>query len=337
MSASLSPPSPVRATIDLDGPGRRFGHLMLPWSRDDSAWGHLATPIAVVDGGPGPTALCIGGSHGDEYEGPLAIYDLALTLDPADLRGRVLLVPALNAAAFCAATRVSPVDGVNMNRAFPGGSDGAPSEKIADYVLRALAAPADLVIDIHSGGRTLDFLPFAACHRLDDAAQEARCWEAAQAFGAPYALKMTEIDATGMLDTAVEAMGKTFVTTELGGAGYARRRTVEIAKTGLRRVLAHVGLLAAAAAPPPSTPPSRVMSQDDACFAFAPRSGLIDPAADLGDTVCAGDVLARLHDVERLGAAPVAVRAARDGLVIGRSAKGLAAIGDCLAVLAFDP
>ena len=71
------PPSTSRA------PGVQHGFLRLPYSRDDSAWGSVMIPIAVVRGGTGPTALLTGGNHGDEYEGPLALFDLARTLDPA--------------------------------------------------------------------------------------------------------------------------------------------------------------------------------------------------------------------------------------------------------------
>ena len=93
------------------------------------------------------------------------------------------------------------------------------TEKIADFFQRTLLPMADLVLDFHSGGRTLDFVPFAACHVLPDKAQEARCIAARDAFAAPYAMTMLEIDAAGMYDSAAEALGKTFVTTELGGGG----------------------------------------------------------------------------------------------------------------------
>ena len=48
------PPSRVRSTIDLDAPGRRPGFLVVPWSRNDSAWGSVRIPITVIRGGRGP-------------------------------------------------------------------------------------------------------------------------------------------------------------------------------------------------------------------------------------------------------------------------------------------
>ncbi len=131
-----------------------------------------------------------------------------------------------------------------MNRSFPGRPNGTVTEKIADYVERHLLPLADLVLDIHSGGRTLEFLPFAACHRLPDKALEVRTIAAMKAFGAPYGMLMLELDSVGMLDTSVEATGKIFVTTELGGGGSLTAGTLAIAERGLRNLLFHAGILA---------------------------------------------------------------------------------------------
>ena len=231
---SAAAPSPVSPTIPLDADGVHHGHLRLPWSRDDSAWGSVMIPIAVVANGPGPTALFTGANHGDEYEGPIALQALALGLDPATIVGRVIVVPAFNYPAFRAGTRTSPIDRGNLNRSFPGRPDGTVTEKIADFFARTLVPMADLVLDFHSGGRTLDFLPFAACHRLPDPAQDAACAAAVRAFAAPWSMRMVEIDAVGMYDTTVEGQGKVFVTTELGGGGTSTPRSVAVARRGAR-------------------------------------------------------------------------------------------------------
>ena len=73
---------------------------------------------------------------------------------------------------------------------------------------------------------------------------------------------------------------------------------------------------------------------DDRCFIASESRGLIDFQVDLGDSVTAGQVVAQVYDPERSGAAPVAYRAAVDGLLIGRHFPGMIGMGDCLAVLA---
>lgn len=324
-------PSPVTPTIDLDAPGAHHGFLRLPHSRDDSAWGSVMIPIAVLRGGDGPTALLTGANHGDEYEGPIALFDLARTLDPATLSGGVIIVPALDLPAFRAGTRTSPIDRGNLNRSFPGSPTGTVTEKIADYVTRALLPRADIVLDFHSGGRTLDFLPFAAAHRLPDKAQEARAKAAVAAFAAPFSMQMLEIDAVGMLDTTAEEMGKTFVTTELGGGGTARAGTVAIAKRGVRNLLIHAGILNA----DPEPAPTRWLDMPSAdCFTFAEDAGLLEPLADLGAPVRAGQPIALIHPTTRTGLAPVALHARLDGLLAARHFPGLIQPGDCAAVVA---
>src|ERR1043166_2189173 len=188
-------PSPISPTVDLDADGVQHGHLKLPYSRDDSAWGAVMVPIAVVKRGKGPTVLLSGANHGDEYEGPLALFDLARSLRAEEVTGRVIILPAMNYPAFRAGTRTSPIDKGNMNRSFPGRPDGTVTAKIADYIQRQLLPLADVVLDIHSGGRTLGFLPCAAAHRLPDKAQEARCVAAMAAFDAPYSMMLLELDA----------------------------------------------------------------------------------------------------------------------------------------------
>ncbi|MGV6873517.1 N(2)-acetyl-L-2,4-diaminobutanoate deacetylase DoeB [Pseudochelatococcus sp. B33] len=324
-------PSPVTPTVDLDGTGAQHGFLRLPYSRDDSAWGSVMIPIAVIGDGDGPTALLTGGNHGDEYEGPIALFELARELDARAVKGRVIILPAMNYPAFRAGTRTSPIDRGNLNRSFPGNPRGTVTEKIADFVTRHLVPRADVVLDFHSGGRTLDFLPYAAAHELDDKEQERRCFAAVAAFAAPYSMRMREIDAVGMFDTAVEAMGKVFVTTELGGGGTASARTAAIARRGARNLLKHAGILAGE----PEGAPGAFLDMPSAdCFAFAESAGLVAFRKDLGEPVSRGEVVASIGAIDRTGAPAQVVRASFDGILAGRHFPGLVQQGDCLFVIA---
>lgn len=180
--------NPISSTIPFDQDGVHHGFLKLPFSRDDSAWGSVMIPICVIKNGDGPTALFTGGNHGDEYEGPIALQNLALELgaesgvglDQNKITGRVIIIPGFNYPAFQSGTRTSPIDKGNMNRSFPGRPDGTVTQKIADYFQRTLVPMADIVLDFHSGGKTLDFIPFAAVHILDDKKQQAQCVAAMQ-------------------------------------------------------------------------------------------------------------------------------------------------------------
>ena len=322
--------NPAICTVPLDRDGVHHGFLRLPHSRDDSAWGHVMIPISVVRNGDGPTALLTGANHGDEYEGPVALQHLALALAPADVRGRVVIVPAFNYPAFRSGSRTSPIDGGNLNRSFPGRPDGNITEVIADYFQRTLIPQADFVLDIHSGGKTLEFVPFAAAHVLDDKDQQAACVAAMRAFNAPYSMMLLEIDSDGMFDTAVEDQGKVFVSTELGGGGTLTARTVGIARKGVRNFLIHAGILRGA----PDIAESISLDMPDAdCYVFSEHAGLLEPVVDLGSEVTRGDAIARIWPLDRTGVRPVEYTARRDGILAGRHFPGLVQSGDCLGVV----
>jgi N-alpha-acetyl-L-2,4-diaminobutyrate deacetylase len=324
-------PSPISATVEFERQGVQHGFLKLPYSRDDSAWGAVMIPIAVVNNGKGPTALLTGANHGDEYEGPIALFNLANELDLAAISGRIIIVPAMNYPAFRAATRTSPIDKGNLNRVFPGRPDGTVTEKIADYFQRHLLPLADVVLDIHSGGKTLQFVPFAAAHVLPDKAQQAKSVAAMQAFNAPYGMMLLELDSVGMYDSAAEEMGKIFLSTELGGGGSATAATADIARRGVRNLLIHAGTLAGT----PDRRPSIDLDMPNAdCYIASESAGLLEMRIDLGAAVRRGDIVARVHGYERTGLAPTDYRAKLDGILAGRHFPGLVQPGDTIAVVA---
>jgi N-alpha-acetyl-L-2,4-diaminobutyrate deacetylase len=74
--------NPIKSTVDFDLDGVQHGFLKVPYSGDDSGWGAVMIPVTVVKNGEGPTALLTGANHGDEYEGPIALW--GMTHDSGD-------------------------------------------------------------------------------------------------------------------------------------------------------------------------------------------------------------------------------------------------------------
>lgn len=323
--------NPIVATIPLNEDGEHHGYLRLPYSRDDSAWGSVMIPITVIKNGIGPTALLTGANHGDEYEGPVALMDLAVSLKAGHIEGRVIIVPAMNYPAFRAGTRTSPIDRGNMNRSFPGSPSGTVTEKIANYIQTVLLPEASIVLDFHSGGKTLDFIPFASAHVLENKEQQAACVAAVEAFNAPYSMIMLEIDNVGMYDTSVEDQGKTFVTTELGGGGTSTAYSNGIAKKGVRNVLKHAGIMKGELEVAPSV---MLDMPDGDCFVFCEDDGLFEAMKDLGDRVETGEIVARVWPADRTGRPAIDYRAKRSGILASRHFPGLIKSGDCMVVVA---
>ena len=120
-----------------------------------------ASRIAVIKNGSGPTAILQAGNHGDEYEGPITLGEMIRELDPAQVNGRLIFLPAINTPAVLAGRRTSPVDGLNLNRTFPGDEAGTITQQISAYVSDVIMPLGDAYLDLHSGGSSLNILPSA--------------------------------------------------------------------------------------------------------------------------------------------------------------------------------
>ncbi|NIY82387.1 N(2)-acetyl-L-2,4-diaminobutanoate deacetylase DoeB [Vibrio hepatarius] len=327
--------SSISATVDFEHEGVQHGFLALPYSHDESAWGSIMIPVTVIKNGSGPTSLLTGGNHGDEYEGITSLLKLANSLQPEQIQGRVIIVPMMNLPAVQSASRTSPVDKGNLNRSFPGNPVGTVTEKIADYFSRYLVPMCDFALDIHSGGKTLDIVPFAAAHRLDNPDQEEACILGAKLFGAPYTMILLEMDATSLYDTAVESQGKVFVTTELRGGGTSSPETIAYADRGIRNFLRFAGNLEGDYEKP-ETPTKLLDMPDASCYVQSKHQGISEYLFELGDAVKQGDVLVKIYSTQRTGEVPVEYRAERSGIFAARRFPAMVNIGDTLAVLAED-
>ena len=213
----------ISTSIDYDKEGKQMGTLDVPQSTNTSGWRTQHIPITVVKNGSGPTALLFGGNHGDEYEGPVALMKLARALQPEQIQGRVILVPMLNRPAIEAGTRLSPIDGKNMNRAFPGERNGTITSIIAHYVTHALFPLADMVVDIHSGGRSVHMLASVNMHHVPDKNQMKAMIEAGLAWGAPYVFIYRDVGGEGLLPGHAEKLGKITLGTEIKQNSYPKR------------------------------------------------------------------------------------------------------------------
>ena len=327
--------APFPAPIDFEADGKQLGHIAIPHSRHDSAWGSILIPILCVKNGTGPTILFTGGNHGDEYEGPVALMKVVRSLEPNAVQGRVIMVPALNLPAVLANRRTSPIDDGNLNRLFPGDPRGTPTQRLAHYVQTELLPRADVVVDLHSGGSSLDFVPAVVMHALPDPDMHADTLAALQAFGAPVGLVLQELDAQGMMDSAAEDMGKLFLSTELGGGATLTPERVAIAERGVANLLAHFGLMEQPVAQ--SAAPTRVMCVPDTSWYVISRAdGIFEPLVDLGAAVVAGQPLGQVHDPTDPLGEPAIHHAGRSGTVIAKRAMARCALGDSLFVLAED-
>ena len=327
----------IITTIDFDRRGKQQGFLRAPYSHNLGGWANVMIPITVVNRGRGPTVLVLGGNHGDEYQGQIAIMKLARELKPEAVSGRIILIPSLNLPAAKAATRLSPLDGMNLNRAFPGRPEGAVTEVIADYLTRVLFPLSNVVIDIHSGGRSMEFVPCSHMHLVPDLEQRRKMLAGMLAWNTDFSFIYADIAGSGLLPVEAENQGKIVITTEMGGGEAIPAEVHRLTQSGLRNVLIHLGVLAGkeqtrkSLGQPPAIVVQALKRED---YLLAPESGVFEVLVDLGAKVQRGQPLGLIHFIERPDRAPEQITAQSDGYLITMRAPCLTQQGDCVAVIA---
>jgi predicted deacylase len=195
-------------------------------------------PLLVARGPEaGPVLGIVSGIHGDEYEGPAAIYRFFDALDVAALKGTIIAMPVANPPAFGAISRTSPLDGENLARVFPGDPQGTPSQVIADVVTRTVIQPADFLIDLHTGGVRYAMPTMAGYYTADPSSRAA-----AEAFGAPVIWGHHVIPPGRTLSVALQR-GIPFLYTEGRGGGRVDAEDAGYFERGLWNLARHLGMM----------------------------------------------------------------------------------------------
>lgn len=310
------------AQIDFEKPGKR--HYQIAFHLD-SSWGYSLVPLTVIHGlrpddptVPGGVAV-FGGTHGNEWEGQIAVKRLCHDLDAGEITGRVILVPQLSESACRADRRVSPLDNVNMNRAFPGDARGSISYRIAHFVKTQIFPRVHVVIDLHSGGNEGGFPICTSFHPIADPGQRAEMETVAKLFDTAFVMIYSSSMARGLLTDEAEADGKITIGGEFGFGGSVNRKGVKHAYEGVKNVLRYYRMLSGELTKIDSErfrEPRLVDAANLDDYIASPRSGIWEPAIDLGAEVQEGQVLGYLHDFEDHSRPPLEIHAHRSGVLL---------------------
>lgn len=328
--------SSIAAEVDFDAEGKQMGFLRVPHSVHQSAYGWLPVPVTVLKNGTGPTLVISAGVHGDEYEGQIAVANLARALDASEIQGRLILLPMVNAPAAEAGLRVSPLDQGNLNRLYPGDAKGGPSAMIAHYHEEVILALADYAVDLHSGGSSLYYPATLLRGPAHSPEEEVGLSLLTQAFDLPYAWVFT--GGGGKNSTAATAMGAANrkgvinVMAELGGGGYVSPDVLRQTERGLRRILSALGMLPAYV--PEPTQGTRMLHAKGVIYAY--EAGVFEPLKEIGDDVCDAEPVGLIHQLETPGKAPETVVSTHSGIVLARRSMAKVRRGDAVFQIAAD-
>ena len=274
---------------------------------DSSVLGQHAIPSFEVRGDDGPTLALIAGVHGCEYSSIAAVGDLVLRLQGLTLAGRVIAVPVVNVSAFRTRTPfVTPEDGKNLNRCFPGRLDGSYSEALAHHMFEVIA-DCDYLIDLHGGDLVEALEPFVL---FDESPMEEQSRSMAEAFGFRYAIcAPREERIEGTTIAAAADAGIAALVAEAGGRGLLEDSPRRALADGVENVLRSLGMLPAAQ---PSASDMTIFRHF--VWLYSPAEGWWEPSVSVGDRVEQGAPVGSVRDI--LGRGTEQVLAPEAGVVL---------------------
>ncbi len=250
--ANMIEVGPVRA----EAGSRAFGTLPVAALASGAP---LGIGVHVVAGAePGPGLGLVVGLHGHEYSAIDILRKVLDTIDPATLRGHLILVPMANPIAFEHSSKSGWIDGLHggygdLNKTWPGSDDGWITDRLAFTLAKQVLPQLEVVIDFHgeaAGARIRNFYSYIISTDSDTVSNE-RLEELAITFGMEVLIERQVAAGPGSMTSYALSQGVHVIGAEIsefwglelpeGGRSLPGRRT--LTKTGLTGVLNTMKLL----------------------------------------------------------------------------------------------
>ena len=185
---------------------------------------------------PGPTALILGGVHGDEINGIEIVRGLIEDNNLQNIsKGNIILIPLLNVFGFINFSRDVP-DGKDINKSFPGTMRGSLAARVARLVTKKILPLIDFAIDCHTGGASRYNYPQIRFSPKDEKAREL-----AFAFKAPFIIQKGLI--TKSFRKVAKVSGIPVIVYEGGESIRLDGLSIDAGKSGILRTLRACNML----------------------------------------------------------------------------------------------
>lgn len=261
-------------------------------------------PVIIINGRDnGPKVVINCATHPTELVGHAAVQILTRKIDPAEMKGALIVFPISNPLGMQFGEYVSPHDYVNMYVAYPGSKDGSITSRLANFIWENASKHADLVMDVHENVKPC--LHFSFVGYCEDKKVENKALDAAKAFGLTIIRPKGEFALAGMKPGDVEyvdallAKGVPAFTPELeAGTDLTMGEewtSIRAAVRGLMNVLKSLGMI------PGTIEPQTDVKVFKGNFAFhgmavANRGGIVSRLVDVGVRITKGTPIAKVLD-----------------------------------------
>jgi predicted deacylase len=254
-------------------------------------------PFTVIHGAKaGKVLALVAGVHAYEYPPILALYRVKDAIDPKTLSGTVLMVHIANPPSFKRRTiYYGPDDWKNLNRVFPGDSQGTMSQRIAAVLNEEVVKRADVLIDMHCGDGNEALIPYTYWMISGDKKFDAKTRDLALAFGIPHIIidesRTKVLTESKYLGNTAILQGKPAITTEAGYLGRTDEESIARNVRGVLSVMRHLGLIAGD--PEPAADPVWIDKYE---VVYSKWTGLFAPRVEMGYYVKEGQVVGTITD-----------------------------------------
>ncbi len=267
----------------------------------------LNMPVFVARGAtPGPTLCLTAGIHGDELNGVEVARRSFAGVDAGKLRGTVIALPTINAAGVRTGNRYLP-DRRDLNRSWPGTSNGSVASIIAHAVFTKVLDHCDALVDLHTASDARANVPQI---RADLSNPDVR--ELAIHFGVGIVVNGGGPDGS-LRGEAVKA-GITTIIYEAGEPLRFEEEEIDRGMRGVHNVMAYLDMIDGTVQ---KTPDERIYQRSRWVRVARGKGGFFFPTMKLGDKVAKGDVLGKV--IDPLTDEVFEVVSPLDGEVIGMS------------------
>jgi hypothetical protein len=279
--------------IEAEPGTKRRGYVTV----GETPMGPIQFPLIIISGTkPGPRLCITAGVHATEYPGIDSVMRTIAELDPHELSGTVIAVPVVNSMMYRSRSPfLSPIDGLNLNRTFPGRPDGSITEVLAYTLLNEVVAQANFHIDCHGGDLTELLLPYSG-YPTQGKLEVDEIGEAMARLYSPRIVALyrhgTALQETkGSLVSEACRLGIPSILTESGGAGALEAAQVEVHRNGIRNVMRFLKMIPG----DPIIRGDRMVAKDQFVIAVR-RGGLLRLAVGIGDEIKEGQKVAEVCD-----------------------------------------
>lgn len=267
---------------------------------------------------PGPTVLITAGIHGDEVNGIEIVRQIIAKGINKPKSGTIICIPVINIFGFINLKREFP-DGRDLNRVFPGFSNGSLASRVAHRLTHEILPHVDFVMDFHTGGAGRFNAPQV---RIIEGNEELDTL--AKIFGSPFVLYSKNLNKS--FRNTCHNLGKPMLLFEGGKSFHIDNNVTNTGVNGAKRILHHFGMLSSKFKV--SKPKVECVFIEESKWQRANHSGMFKPSITINSKVSVGDTIGNITDP--YGKFNHFVKSKYDGYIINVNESPIVYQGDAL-------